>query len=443
MPSIPKKIWRPVTPHVRLPPGRSHTRCRLSALLLLLLAGLSDVAAYPIDGYRLTGIRRLLRLEWILTGELKGAAPLPGATKRLADIRLHLAGPEGEGRLPTDLPPPDPTLQQKLRSLFPRLDESYSIALLDISPGKPVRYASQQADRGFQPGSVGKLAVISALFCELENIYPDSFALRRALLKDKLVRGGPWVVYDEHTVPFFDPETRRYFRRQIREDDVLSLYEWADHMLSPSNNGAATVVWREAVLMRVFGKHYPSLTYEQGEAYFRSTPRSVLSEIAVSVVGDPLVSAGISPEEWRLGQLFTRGGTRYIPGKGGSVGSPKGLMKWMVTLEKGELVDDSSSLEIKRLLYLTDTRIRYAANRRLRTAALYFKSGSLYSCRPEEGFSCGKYQGNVVNYMNSVAIVEHGDSTVYLVALMSNVLRKNSNADHNTLAGRIDALVRE
>jgi hypothetical protein len=54
-----------------------------------------------------------------------------------------------------------------------------------------------------------------------------------------------------------------------------------------------------------------------------------------------------------------------------------------------------------------------------------------------------KYQGNVVNYMNSVAIVEHGDSTVYLVALMSNVLRRNSNTDHNALAGRIDALIRE
>ncbi len=411
--------------------------------LAMLMAGRPEVAAYPIDGYRLTGIRRLLRLEWILSGEIKGSAPLPGATKRLADIRLHLAGTEQGAHLAAEWPAPDPDLQKKLGRLFPQLDESYSIALMDISPGKPVRYAARQENRGFQPGSVGKLAVISALFCELEQIYPDSFALRRALLKDKLVRGGPWVVHDEHTVPFFHPETRRYFRRQIREDDVFSLYEWADHMLSPSNNGAATVVWREAILMRVFGEAYPALTYEEGQAYFRSTPRSVLSDIAVSVVGDPLVSAGISPEEWRLGQMFTRGGTKFIPGKGGSIGSPGGLMKWMVALEQGRVVDDSSSLEIKRLLYLTDTRIRYAANRQLRTAALYFKSGSLYSCRAEEGFSCGKYQGNVVNYMNSVAIVEHGDSTVYLVALMSNVLRRNSNADHNALAGRIDALVRE
>ena len=44
--------------------------------------------------------------------------------------------------------------------------------------------------------------------------------------------------------------------------------------------------------------------------------------------------------------------------------------------------------------------------------------------------------------MNSVAIVEHSDSTVYMVALMSNVLRKNSNVEHNGLAGKLDAILK-
>ncbi|MCB0613816.1 MAG: hypothetical protein KDC75_10925, partial [Phaeodactylibacter sp.] len=78
----------------------------------------------------------------------------------------------------------------------------------------------------------------------------------------------------------------------------------------------------------------------------------------------------------------------------------------------------------------------------LTDAAVYFKSGSLYKCRPEEGYECGKYKGNVENYMNSVAIIEHPDGPTYLVALMSNVLKKNSNIDHNALASRIDKIIR-
>lgn len=213
-------------------------------------------------------------------------------------------------------------------------------------------------------------------------------------------------------------------------------------MMSVSNNGAASIVWREAILMRVFGKDYADLTFDEAQAYFKKTPKSELADIAISVVSDPLRSIGITEDEWRLGKLFTKGGVSYIPPKGGSIGTPEGMMKWLVALERGDLVDPESSLEIKRLMYLTDFRIRYAANKALREAAVYFKSGSLYKCKANAG-PCGKYKGNAENYMNSVAIVEHGDSTVYLVALMTNVLRKDSNTDHNLLAGKLDKLVKE
>ena len=411
-------------------------------LLLFTVLFVAEAWAYPIDGYVLSGIRRLLRLELILKGELKGKLPPDGALKSIDSLKLNLYSTPKADSLGY-LPETNPELQKALNALFPNLHESYSITLLDISPNKPIRYAKRQEDRGFQPGSVGKLAVISGLFCELENIYPDSFEYRREILKNKMVKAGRWAIYDEHTVPFFDPETKKYFRRQVQERDVFSLYEWADHMMSVSNNGAASVVWREAILMRVFGKDYFNLTFEQGEEYFKKTPKATLADIAISVVSDPLISVGITPDEWRLGQMFTRGATSYIPGKGGSIGSPKGLMKWMVAVERGDMVDPESSLEIKRLMFLTDTRIRYAANKNLRDAGVYFKSGSLYKCDRSKDPNCGKYRGNVVNYMNSVAIVERGDTTVYLVALMTNVLRKNSNIDHNVLAGRIDRIVRE
>ena len=125
----------------------------------------------------------------------------------------------------------------------------------------------------------------------------------------------------------------------------------------------------------------------------------------------------------------------------GSGATPLGLLTFLVRLEQGEVVDRWSSLELKRLLYMTARRIRYASAPRLADAAVYFKSGSLYRCQPEEGFECGRYRGNVFNYMNSVAIVEKPDGDVYLVALMSNVLRVNSAVEHQTLATFLDRIL--
>lgn len=160
------------------------------------------------------------------------------------------------------------------------------------------------------------------------------------------------------------------------------------------------------------------------------------------MVNNPLRKLGITEDEWRLGLMFTRGASSIVPGKGGSIGTPNGLMKFLIALEKGTVVDPASSLEIKRLMYMTDRRIRYAASSVLTEASVYFKSGSLYKCDPNSGTGCGKYMGNVFNYMNSVAIVEHPDGTTYLVSLMSNVLRKNSANDHFALAASIDRAIR-
>jgi hypothetical protein len=414
----------------------------LKSVFILVFLVLSElVYAYPIDGYLLTGIRRLLRLQMVLNGEIKDTKPVEGARKMLNEIHLQLISARGDSL--AVLPNTDAALQKKLNTLFPNLDESYSITLLDITPGKPFRYASRQETRGFQPGSVGKLAVVAGLFTELQNIYPDSFEKRQQLLKNKSVRAGRWAMSDEHTVPFFDPETRVLVKRTVKEDDVFSLYEWTDHMLSVSNNGAASVVWRELVLMRHFGKLYPQITEEQSVQFFKTFPKDSLRKLANLVVNAPLQAIGITKEEWRLGSMFTQGAKSFIPGEGGSIGSPQGLMKYLIALERGKIVDESSSLEIKRLLYMTDRRIRYATSLRLTNAAVYFKSGSLYKCKPEEGFECKKYMGNVENYMNSVAIIEHPDGTVYLIALMSNVLKKNSNIDHQTLATRIDDIIRK
>ena len=116
----------------------------------------------------------------------------------------------------------------------------------------------------------------------------------------------------------------------------------------------------------------------------------------------------------------------------------------MYKMEKGELVDAFSSTEIKRLMYNTERRIRYASHPALNDSAVYFKSGSLYKCVQEQGFSCGKYKGNKLNLLASLAIVETDSKPVplhYLVVVHSNVLRVNSAVAHQTLGLRIHRMM--
>ncbi|CAG2531808.1 Beta-lactamase enzyme family protein [Maribacter dokdonensis] len=396
---------------------------------------------YPIDGYERTGIKRLKRLELIKSGEIKDASALPvGAMKSYNDIQLNLLSRKNDSAM--GLMQVDADFQKEISALFRGLDKSYSLTVLDISDPENVRYAERNETAGYQPGSVGKLAVLLGLFTQLEKIYPDSFEKRTELLKNKSVKAGVWGLTDEHTIPIYNIEKNTLVKRQVIASDVFSLYEWADHMLSVSNNGAASIVWREALLMAAFGEKYPELTQEEADTYFKETPKKELTDLSNDVVNLPLRELGITSDEWRLGSFFTRGANTYVGDKGGSIGSPQGLMKFLVQLEQGKVVDEASSLEMKRLMYMTDRRIRYAQSPALKEAAVYFKSGSLYKCDRSNGEACGKYMGNVTNFMNSVIIVEHQDNCRYMVVLMTNVLRKNSASDHMYLAGNIDKIIR-
>ncbi|WP_158851080.1 hypothetical protein [Algibacter sp. L1A34] len=415
---------------------------KIIVLAVICMAFTSPVndSIYPIDGYQYSGIKRLKYLQLSISGDLPDAKLPLGAYKSINDIKLNLLSRVQNKT--EDILIENPGLQKQIDALFPRLDKSYSVAILDISKPDSLRYAQQNESRGFQPGSVGKLVVVTALFDQLAKIYPNDYSKRVALLKTKIVKGGNWVLTDEHTIPVFNIETNKLVKRQAVASDVFSLFEWADHALSVSNNGAASVVWREALLMAAFGEKYPTMTQADADAYFSVGPKNDITDLAVSIVNQPLRDLGITEDEWRLGTFFTRGVNPYVGSKGGSIGSPLGLMKWMLQLEQGKIVDKQSSLEIKRLMYMTDRRIRYAQAPELRDAAVYFKSGSLYKCDKTKDQACGKYKGNVFNYMNSVAIVEHADGSKYMVCLMTNVLGKNSAGDHLALASRIDKTIR-
>jgi len=397
----------------------------------------STVLAYPLDGYPSTGIRRIERLRLVVAKNPAASIPVVGGRKLLSEIGLTMTTAPGVDL--ESLPAPDETLQKRLDGLFPNRHESYAVALLDVTPGRPFRYASRQEDRTFSPGSVGKLAIAAGLFTELRTLFPESTEERQKLLRETMVTAGPWVVGDSHTAPFYDTKTGKFQYRHIKENDVLSLNEWVDHMLSASANAAASVVWREAMLMRACGRAYPP-TAADAQAFFTSTPKAELQRMALSVVNDPLRKMGIADADWRLGSFFTRYGKSLVP-SGGSHANPRGLLWFLVRMEQGHVVDPWSSLELKRFLYVTSRRNRYASSPALTNAAVFFKTGSVYSHKPEKGFVPHEFTGNVKNFMNSVAVVEQPDDRVYLVALMSNVLKKNSAADHQAIAAQIDGII--
>ncbi|WP_067147211.1 serine hydrolase [Pseudotamlana agarivorans] len=392
---------------------------------------------YPIDGYESTGIARLLYVQKAVNSE-KGYSRIPkGALLKLEDIKLNLVSCNGESV--EDMLVEDKAFSNEIQKVIPH--GNYSLTALDITDPSNLKYAAYNENHGYQPGSVGKLVVLNAFFSELKKIYPDSWDKRTELMRDKRVASGIFGTGDHHTIPVYDIEKDRQVKRKVVASDVFSLYEWLDHMVSVSNNGAATVVFREVMLMNHFGKDYPKLTDEEALNYFKENRHDTLTNRAHRVINQPLRDIGISEDEWKLGGMFTHASAKYVGRKGGSSATPKGLMKFLVALEQGNIHDKESSLEMKRLIYLTDRRIRYAQSPKLKEAAVYFKSGSFYKCDRAKNPSCGDYQGNVFNYMNSVIIVEHPNGKKYMVCLMTNVLNKNSAWEHLNLANKIDEII--
>jgi len=404
-------------------------------ILLSLLTTLG-FALYPIDGYEETGIKRLYQLQKFQEDSVPYNRIPAGAYKKLKDIKLNLKNVEHSVET---IFKEDSDFARRVKRLLPR--NGYSIAVVDMTNPENLKYAAYRENVGYQPGSVGKLAVLNAVFYQLAKLCPNSWQDRVMYLRDIKVSSRYWGTGDHHTIPIYDIENDKLTKRRVIASDVFSLYEWLDHMASVSNNGAASIMYREAMLMAAFQQEYFNLTEEQAETYFEETSRDSLTNLANTVVNKPLRELGISEDEWRLGGMFTNAAGRYVGRKGGSIGTPKGLMKYLVLLEQGKVIDEKSSLEIKRLLYLTDRRIRYASAPQLDNAAVYFKSGSFYKCDRTKDPDCEEYAGNVFNYMNSVIIVEHQNGIKYMVCLMTNVLNKNSAGAHMYLARKIDRLI--
>jgi hypothetical protein len=321
--------------------------------------------------------------------------------------------------------------------------EALSLAILDLSDPDAPRYAGFRDTDLYNPGSIGKLVAAAALFQALADAWPDDTDRRLAILRDTRVVADELVIGDHHRVRLWDPERRTLTRRPLQPGDSATLWNWLDWMLSASSNAAASVCLQQTLLLAHFGKRYP-VTDTEAQRFLEETPKPDLGRLLRSSLQGPLQRSGIDTTQLSQGSFFTRNGKERVPGRG-SHASDRELVAFLLRLEQGGIVDEFSSRELKRLLYVTEQRIRYAASPALHDAAVYYKSGSLYACQPGREGGCPTFRGDRINMMNSVAIVESpaGEPRYYyLVSLHTNRLRMDAARLHWSLATRLHELVR-
>ncbi len=436
-----------------------------SVLMLACLWG-SAALAFPVDDYARTGIRRLKFQQDALNGLHRGPKLVPGARWPSANIKLRMRA-EGRDFELTTTTPKDPVLQPALEKVLKQWSwHKYNVAILDITDPAHPRYAAVHEQVSLTPGSVAKVLVASGMFEQLKQRFPKDIAAREKLLRETIVAADDWAMKDSHDLPFISGENLdKSTSRRVVIGDKLSLWEWMDGALSASNNSAAAMLWREATLMKLLGADYPPPKVNAD--LWKQLGRDGLTNASFDVVSKPLLDAGLDPEVFKLRLYFTKGAGKYIRSQT-SGATALSLIQWLLRVEQGRMVDEWSSLELKKMMYLTRRRVRYLHTHKLDNFAAFFKSGSLYRFKPETTERI-QYQGDLQNILNSLIEIDTtqpppealaavtgptaelaaktphtnaaGKPYVYLVAVMSNELKRNAAEDHARLAEAIHALI--
>ncbi|MBW2469403.1 MAG: serine hydrolase [Deltaproteobacteria bacterium] len=407
----------------------------VASLMGLMIA--ATCGAYPLDGYAYTGIARVEAYRLAMEGKVRAPRQPPGALLSIDQVDIRLAA-----GFDFEIPPPDTEFAARVKNLLGDEADRYALAVLDLSNFEQPRYAEHRGTARANPGSVGKILIAQGLFQALADVYPDNIDARLDILRHTVITADEFIQSDHHVVPVWQPGAARVNYPKIQIGDQASLYTYLDWMLSASSNAAASMVLKHLMLLVHFGTAYP-VSETEAQQFFKDASKKELAALLARALQDPVTRNGLDLEQLRQGSFFTWKGKQLVPGTT-SYATPQELMRWLIKLEQGKLVDAFSSREIKRLLYMTQRRIRYASAPALADSAVYFKSGSLYKCKPEPNFKCKKYHGNVTNMLNSVAIIEapaDQRQLYYMVVVMSNVLRKNSAVVHQTLATRIHRML--
>ena len=413
---------------------------RISYFLLFapLLLNTDIAYAYPLDGDQHTGISRLEGYRLVQEGKIGGQRLNKGALLKTEQVDLRL-----QNNPSLTLPAVDEQFQKDVVAWLGKNADKYTISVLDLTQPDLARYAEHHGNQEFSPGSVGKLLVAAALFQVLADTYPNDIAAREQILRNSMIVADKFIRYDEHDVPIWNAKRQQLIYRPIQEGDKANLWTYLDWMLSASSNAAASIVMKQLLLINHFGKRYP-VPESETDAFYQNTSKAQLGRALTETMERGVNGSGLNTKKLRQGKFFTREGKRRVTGLR-SYATPRELMRFLLHLEQGKVVDTFSSREIKRLMYITQKRIRYASHPALNNAAVYFKSGSLYGCHPQPGYKCEKYKGNRINLLNSVIIVESPAGAeqplFYLVVVSSNVLKENSSVAHQTLALRLHRLI--
>lgn len=410
-------------------------------LFVLFLLNTAVAYAYPLDGDQHTGISRLEGHRLVQKGKIRGLQLEKGALLNTEQVGLRL-----QENPSLTLPAVDPQFKKDVLAWLGKKNaDKYTISVLDLTQTDQPRYAEHHGGREFNPGSVGKLVVTAALFQVLADLYQDDIAAREQILRNSMIVADKFIRYDEHDVPIWNAKRQQLIYRPLQEGDTANLWTYLDWMLSPSSNAAASMVMKQLLLIKHFGKRYP-VSESEADAFYQNTSKAQLGRVLAETMQRGVNGSGLNTKKLRQGKFFTREGKRRVAGLR-SYATTRELMRFLLHLEQGKVVDTFSSREIKRLMYITQKRIRYASHPALNNAALYFKSGSLYGCHPKPGYKCEKYKGNRINLLNSVVIVESPAGTkkplFYMVVVSSNVLKENSAVAHQTLALRLHRLIEE
>lgn len=388
--------------------------------------------AYPLDGYDYSGIRRL---EHTRAVQARSAVLPPGAT-------LPMAAVVPSGIDASVLPPVDADWSAEIERMLGTDAPDYGVAVLDLSNPAHLRFAAHQPDYRANAGSVGKVLVALAWFRKLADWYPEDLAARERVLRETRVIADHYIGHDEHKVPFPTATPGRAVWRSLRPGDEGSLWEYMDWMLSASSNAAGSMVLQQLGAAQAFGPSFASGDRPAAERLAALSP-AARGKAMLDILTEAATRAGFDTARLRQGSLFTYRGKQLMPGTS-SYATPRDLVRLLALIEANRFVDPWGSREAKRLLYMTQRRIRYGSHPVLNRAAVYFKSGSLYMCQPEPDYVCGKYKGNKVNRLASIALIEYPAESPrlrYAVAVMSNVLKKNAAVAHQTLALRIHRMV--
>ncbi len=327
--------------------------------LAIVMVFAALLAAYPLDSAKRTEIRRLAGYRLAQDGKVKGPKIPPGGLWGEAQIQLRLMNNRD-----FDITPDTPRaaeLQKKLESILGGRNLSYGIALLDITDPAQPRYAAVRETDRLLPGSVGKLLhrhrVHGSPSEELSRLRRAQGIFFVRPFEPRTLSIQPGL---QNVARFMRRGVPAIINRRINTSATGFRFRcgWM-HMLSMSSNAAGSFTWKQAIVLRHFGSRFP-VSVEEEKAFFDTAATGDLAREALETLEAPLRNSGIDTENLRLGTMFTSGGTRVIPGTA-SYGTPRELLRWLVHLEQGKLVDEWSSIELKRLLYFARSRYRYAS----------------------------------------------------------------------------------